>query len=64
MIDRKKVIDGLEYCMKRLQNEKIHCGECPYWYDDFESGCHILDLFRDASYLLKKEETKIIGSEK
>lgn len=56
---REKVISGLEYCLDRSK-EKVHCGDCPYWQDDFESGCHIYDMIRDALDLLKEQEPRVL----
>lgn len=56
---REKVIRGIEYCLLRSQ-EKVHCGDCPYWYDDFESGCHVYDMMRDALALLKEQEPRML----
>lgn len=58
MINREKVISGLKYCLDRSK-EKVHCGDCPYWQDDFESGCHIYDMIRDALGLLEAQKPVI-----
>jgi hypothetical protein len=58
MTDREKVIRGLRYCLERSQ-EKVHCGDCPYWIDDFESGCHVYDMMRDALALIKEQKERI-----
>lgn len=59
---REKVISGLKYCLDRSE-EKVHCGDCPYWQDDFESGCHIYDMMRDALALLKEQEARVLTAE-
>ena len=58
MPDREKVMRGLRYCLERSQ-EKVHCGDCPYWFDDFESGCHVYDMMRDAIELLEVKDVEI-----
>lgn len=59
---REKVISGLKYCLDRSK-EKVHCGDCPYWQDDFESGCHIYDMMSDALALLKEQEARVMSWE-
>lgn len=49
MIDREKVIKGLECC-----SSMVECGEkCPYWHD--KRGCRE-NLEADALALLKAQE--------
>lgn len=63
MTDREKVMRGIEHCLLRSK-ERVHCGDCPYWYDDFESGCHVYDMMRDALALLKEQEPRVMTLEK
>lgn len=51
MIDRVKVIKGLECCIIRHPDDKARCDECPY-----ESAC-CNRLKNDALALLKTQET-------
>lgn len=60
---REKVIRGLEYCLKRGQDKKVLCGDCPYWIDDFESGCHVYEMMRDALALLKEQGARVMTRE-
>ena len=61
MIDRDKVIKGLECCQ---YSSKSHCDGCPYAY---ESLCNTndctADLASDAIDLLKEHEAKWIYGE-
>lgn len=50
MIDSKKVIKGLECCIKNDPDDKMRCGECPY-----EGAC-LNRLKADALALLKAHE--------
>lgn len=52
MIDRDKVLKGLECCIKRDPDDKMRCGECPY-----EGAC-LNRLKADALALLKAQEPK------
>ena len=54
MIDRDKVIKGLECCVKRNPDDKTRCGECPY-----EGAC-LNRLKSDALTLLKAQEPMMI----
>ena len=54
MIDREKVIKGLECCIKRDPDDKMRCGECPY-----EGAC-LNRLKADALALLKAQEPRVI----
>lgn len=52
MIDREKVITGVDICLSRF-----HCGkDCPYYNAGNCSGCMEL-LRKDALELLKDQET-------
>ena len=63
MIDREKVIKGLECCAD-LQRDTMHraCDVCPYNDDPRQGTCVTLfPLFRDALVLLKAEKkTKVV----
>ena len=51
MVDREKVITGVDICLSRF-----HCGEdCPYYNAENHSGCMEL-LRKDALELLKEQE--------
>lgn len=50
MIDREKVINGLECCVLRNPDDKSRCNECPY-----EGAC-LNQLKHDALALLKAQE--------
>ena len=57
MIDREKVIKGLERC--KLYN-KVNCDKCPYDYNgrgDGKSEC-TAELASDALALLKEQENE------
>jgi len=51
MLDREKVINGLECC-----SQEIKCGFCPYWNDDTEGFACSTNLAKDALALLKEQE--------
>ena len=53
MIDRTKIIKGLEYHLKKLSVGKT-CFECPYWGDN---PCEI-QLIADALILLKEQKAE------
>lgn len=60
MIDREKVIKGLECCAD-LQRDTMHraCDVCPYNDDPRQGTCVTLfPLFRDALGLLKAEQER------
>ena len=57
MIDREKVIKGLECCIKRDPDDKMRCGECPY-----EGAC-LNRLKADALALLKAQEPRVMTLE-
>lgn len=66
MIDREKVIKGLE-CHKRAMYGKVDehglaCNTCPY--KDMESTCHTMtegQLMEDALALLRAQEPRILN---
>ena len=58
MIDRDKVVKGLEYHLKELTVGKT-CYECPYWGDN---PCEI-QLIANAIALLKKQEPRMLTHE-
>lgn len=61
MADMKKVVKGLEMCIRHGENAEVGCGrknECPY--EQVGLRCW-LDLNRDALALLKKQETTSTG---
>ena len=65
MIDREKVIKGLEHC---LADEWQTCTGCPYnsgyTYDDPHSGCQgSEEPMRDALALLKAREPRVLTLE-
>jgi len=53
MIDREKVIKGLECCEK--DEDFFICGECPYIEDKFGFDC-LRKMCRDALAMLKEQE--------
>ena len=58
MIDREKVIKGLECCIRHGENAEVGCGrkdECPYEQNGLKCW---LDLNRDALAMLKERETQ------
>lgn len=63
MIDREKVIKGLELCRydpdpgMPLKSE-VSCDICPYWDDTY--GCRMNDMFDDAIALLKAQEPRVL----
>ena len=54
MIDREKVIKGLEICNKY----DYVCLECPYYDPEDTDGCNSEELFADAIALLKEQEDR------
>ena len=57
MIDSKKVIKGLECCIKHDPDDKMRCGECPY------KGACLNRLKADALALLKAQEPRVMTLE-
>ena len=56
MIDREKVIKGLEHCT----NGRNGCFECPYSEDGFSATIYCkLQVDRDALKLLKEQQEQI-----
>ena len=56
MLDREKVIKGLECCIRHGENAEVGCGkknECPYERNGLKCW---LDLNRDSLALLKEQE--------
>ena len=64
MVDREKVIRGLEACNRQSYNGS-DCQNCPY-YDDEDTAelpfgiCNIQDMFDDALALLKEQEARVV----
>lgn len=54
MIDREKVIRGLECC-----KEACAIGCCPYWNGSITDGSCMLKLHANALALLKEQEAEI-----
>ena len=52
MINREKVIKGLEIC----KEINYCCSECPYYDRDAEMGCHCNELMADALEQLKEQD--------
>jgi len=63
MIDREKVIKGLECCI--LSDEECEClDECPYHDDCWETDCELgYILKKDALKLLKEQEPRVLTLE-
>ena len=61
MIEREKVIQGIECCMR--ENNTNMCGDCPY-HDSSETrfGC-MRSAMRDALALLKEQEARVMTRE-
>ena len=57
MIDREKVIKGLECCIDQGANEEFDCRKCPYYVSPARLACWI-NLQIDAVELLKEQEPK------
>lgn len=57
MIDREKVIKGLECCIKRDPDDKTRCDECPY------GGACLNRLKSDALALLKAQQPRVMTLE-
>ena len=55
MLDREKVIKGLEICKER----NYCCPECPYYDRDAVMGCHSNELMADALALLEEQEEPV-----
>lgn len=65
MIDREKVIKGLECCAD-IQRDTMHrdCDVCPYNDDPRQGTCVTLfPLFRDALALLKADQTYLLDKD-
>ena len=64
MLDREKVIRGLEACNRQSYNGS-DCQNCPY-YDDEDTAelafgiCNIQDMFDDALAILKEQEPRVM----
>lgn len=54
MVDRQKVIKGLECC-----KEACAIGGCPYWNGSITDGSCMLKLHADALSMLKEQEKRI-----
>lgn len=66
MIDRERVIKGLECCAD-LQRGSMHrdCDSCPYNDDPANGMCITLfPLFRDALALLKADQAQLVEQRK
>lgn len=57
MIDREKVIKGLELCTSGSEYGDNTCQECPYFVS-VKYGCHRQQMEKDALELLKEQEAK------
>ena len=57
MIDRERIIKGLECCVLRDPDDKQRCSECPY-----EGNC-VNRLKQDALALLKEQEPRVMTLE-
>lgn len=55
MMDREKVIGGLEHCANGI------CNECPYIYECWTTECN--PAARDALALLKEQEPRVMTLE-
>ena len=55
MVNREKVIKGLEECNQYGSN----CKACPYYDPEDDGGCHSEELMSDALELLKEQEKEI-----
>jgi len=55
MIDREKVIKGLECCCASKAN-RCESNSCPYWKSEI---CCIDEMLSDALALLKKQDERI-----
>jgi len=60
MTNYNKVIKGLEYCSKGMENG-LHCNDCPYWEenDNGKLTCCSETLCSDALTLLKRQSDYI-----
>ena len=56
MIDKEKVVKGLECCVNDKPFYHAHCGECPYNGLIFNNLGGCTKLYRDALVLLKEQE--------
>ena len=59
MIDRDKVIKGLELCRYdpapgQPSKYEVSCDICPYWTDSY--GCRMGELLNDAVVILREKE--------
>ena len=68
MADREKVIKGLECCSQSDNYSRKPCKECPYnyeWRDDqgIVHLCQITQLRKDALFLLKAQEPRVMTLE-
>lgn len=62
MIDREKVIKGLECCMKwtgEPNTATCHCSDCSYTNMNILGQRCLIDLINDALAMLKEQEDKI-----
>lgn len=57
MIDRERVIDGLDRCKRYRYNDNNPCDGCPYRKTNEIRSCCIDDLIEDAFALLKADQT-------
>ena len=62
MIDREKVIDGLDRC--NHYNDNNHCDGCPYRKPNGILSWCIDDLMVDALALLKADQTYLLEQDK
>lgn len=61
MVEREKVIRGLEVC-NQYRFFGRDCYGCPYYGEEF-SVCNIQDMLDDALSLLKEQEPKVMTQE-
>lgn len=60
MIDRNKVIKGLECCVVQTDDFPPLCEECPYRDDKIGSCEYYHDILSDALTLLKADQAELI----
>lgn len=58
MIDREKVIKGLECCLDTKKETKTCARDCSY-FDSWQNGC-VYKLMHDALELLKADQAELI----
>lgn len=68
MVNREKVLKGLECCLVFDEDWLYHCDECPYRATEDERKvidwcCHLEELRKDALELLKEQEPRVLTLE-